>query len=493
MPCDLRSFLRDAEEAGMLYRVNREVDPHKNLAALADESDRAVQFTSVAGYDGWQVVANLGNDRAMEAVTFKSAQKDVVQTFSEALDRGHGSHTVVDDGPVKEVIWRGEDADVRRLPVAVNSELDGGAYVSGGIGVVVDPETGLHNTTFPRFQVADGRRCRLYIYSPHVSQIMGKYAAQKRSTPMAIVIGHHPMWEIAAASSTHHPQWGELDYVGAWLGEPTEFVRCETIDVDVPAHAEIVIEGNIVFGEVEDEGPFGNYLGTYSSGPMAKAGIQKAPVFEVSCITMRHDAIYRHLQATVWTDHQRLCMLPVEATVFTALREMMVNVHDVYMPPWGGCGLTLIQMSPGQPGEAQDALLKAALWENTTISFMSQVAVAVNRDVNIYDARDVMWAMATRADWRDRTTIIPGTRSSPLHPIAKRVPGARFRVGSKALIDATHLPPKDESEWWDFTRVWPQGKGTVSLADFVDDYRPAPTIHERLVPPEDPAKLFGRN
>jgi UbiD family decarboxylase len=283
----------------------------------------------------------------------------------------------------------------------------------------------------------------------------------------------------------HHPRCGELDYVGGILDEEARFVKCDTIDVDVPADAEIVIEGEVPAGVLMDEGPFGNYCGTYASGPMAREGIGKAPVFKVKRVTMRKDPIFRHLQSTVWTDHQRLAVLPNEANLFTALREMGINVHDVHIPSWGGCGLTLIQMSPSAPGEVQDALLKASEWENTTLSFMSQIAVAVNKDVNIYDARDVLWAMTIRANWSKSTTIVPNTRSSPLMPGADKVQGAMFRLGSKAMIDATCLPPRDDSEWWDTNRAWPMGKGQANLEDYVDNYVPAATAMHRLVGVEE--------
>lgn len=486
MPSDLRTFLDDARAAGRLYRVTKEVDPYKNLAALCDESDRPIILDNIAGYEGWTVAANLANNRDSEAIAFRVPRNEVVRRVAQALDRGPAPHKVVSSGPVKEVIWRGDEANVKRLPVVVNSELDGGPYIGSGMGVVVDPDTGLHNTTFPRFQVADGRECPLYIYSPHVRKIMGKYAQRQQPMPMALVVGHHPVWEVATASSMHHPGCGELDYVGSLLEEETEFVRCETIAVDVPASAEIVIEGEVVFGVVRDEGPFGNYVGTYASGPMAKAGVQKAPVFQVKAITMRSDPIYRHLQATVWTDHQRLVNVTIEANLWTALIELGLEVHDVYCPPYGGCSLTVVQMTPNAPGDAQDALFKAAQWENTTLGFMNHLAVAVNRDVNIYDARDVLWAITIRANWAQDVTIVPGTRSSPLMPASVRVPGNLFRIAGKGMIDATHLPPKDDSEWWDVYRAWPQGKGTVALEDFVEGFQATPLRMERLVGPEKP-------
>jgi len=486
MTSDLRSFLTDARKAGFLYEATKEVDPHKNVAALCDESDRPITFDHVAGYDGWTVAANLANNRDTEAVAFGVSRDEVVGHMAQAFDRGPTPHKVVESGPVKEVIWRDEDADVTRLPAVINSELDGGPYISAGIGVVIDPDTGLHNTTFPRFQVGDGRECPLYIYSPHVRAIMGKYAKRGLPMPMALVIGHHPAWEFAAASSVHHPRCGELDYVGSMLDEETEFVRCETIDVTVPAYAEIVIEGEVLTNEVRDEGPFGNYVGTYTSGPMTRNGIQKAPYFKVKCITTRQNPIFRHLQATVWTDHQRLVNLSIEANLYTALLESGIEVHDVYSPNYAGCSLTVVQMTPRGVGDAQDALMKAVQWENTTLGFMSHLALAVNRDVNIYDARDLMWALTIRANWAKDVTVVPGTRSSPLMPASEKIPGQMMRVAGKGMIDATHLPPKDDTAWWDLYRAWPQGKGTVSLEDYVDKFSAPSMRMQRMVAPQTP-------
>ncbi|MFQ5665011.1 MAG: UbiD family decarboxylase domain-containing protein [Candidatus Binatia bacterium] len=486
MPSDLRSFIKDAEAAGRLYRVRRQVDPHKNLAALSDESDRAVVFENIAGYEGWTVVDGINRNRTMEAVSFKTTRDNVVRTVAGRLDHGPRPHKVVATGPVKEVIWHGEEANLKRLPIPIHSELDGGPYIGGGLGVIIDPETGFHNTTFPRLQVRDGKHCPFLVYSPHVARILGKYARRKQPMQMAVVIGHHPAWEIAAASSMHHPLWGEFDWVGSLLEEDVTFVKCETIDVDVPAWAEIVIEGEVQPGIVADEGPFGNYLGTYASGPTSRAGVAKAPVYVVKCITMRRNPIFRHLQATVWTDHQRLCMLSIEANLYTALTEIGVDVHDVYCPPWGAASTTLLQMTPHFPGEAQDALLKTLEFENSTLFFMSQVAIAVNRDVNVYDARDIIWALAVRTNWPKNATVIPGTRCSPIMPVADRVEGAPLRLGGKVMIDATHLPARNETERWEYNRIWPMGKGTVSLKEYVGEGYQETGLHQERVFEDSP-------
>ena len=454
----------------MLYNVSKSVDPDTNLGALCDASDKVIKFSSIKGYEGWEVVSNLCGNRDSEMVAFGVQRRDeVVKSVAAAMDRGYAPHRVVESGPVQEVVWEGEEANLNRLPIAQHSELDGGRYIGSGIGIYVDPETGKHNTTWPRIMVGDGKNCPFMIFSPHVNRIAAKYARMGKPMPMAVSIGHHPAVDVAASISIHHPNCGELDYVESLIGEPFEFVKCGSINVDVPATAEIVIEGETGLNKVQAEGPFGNYLGTYTSGPMARDGVQKGPVFHVKRITMRRNPIYRHLQSTVWTEHQRLCMLPNEGVLFNAFSEMGLDVHDVYMPSWGGASTTIIQMTPRGPGEAQDALLKAALWENTTISFMSQLAIAVNQDVDIYDARDVLWAMACRTNWSHASTIIGGVRSSPLMPVAEKLAGVPYRLGAKALINATHLPPRTNADWWDVTRAWPQGKGKVRLADFVDD------------------------
>jgi 2,5-furandicarboxylate decarboxylase 1 len=488
MAKDLRSFLDDAQNADKLYRVSREADPHTQIGTLADESDRVLLFENVKNYEGWRVACNLNQNRDMEMVGLGvDKREDVVKKLSECIDLGPQPHIVVDSAPVQEIVWEGEEANLNRLPVVQHSELDGGTYIGSGVGVFVDPETGIHNTTWPRIQVGDGRTCGFLIYSPHVNRIAAKYAAQGQAMPMSVSIGHHPAIDIAASLSIHHPNCGELDYAGSIMGEQMEFVKCITNGIDVPASAEIIIEGEVPPGIVQDEGPFGNYMGTYSAGPVAKNGVQKAVVFKIKRITMRKKPIFRHLQSTVWTEHQRLCMLPIEANLYIALKEMGLDVHDVYIPTWGGCGLTVIQMTTRGPGEAQAAMLKATQWENTTLSFMSHTVVAVNRDVNIYDARDVMWALSVRTDWGKPVTQIFNTPASSMRAGAQRVKGMPYRLSGKAMIDATVLPPKDDFDWWDTNRAWPMGYGKYSLKDFVENYTPneepmiRQTSHDEMV------------
>ena len=470
---DLRSFLADAEKSDKLYRITREVNPAEHMGVLADESDKALLVENVTGFEGWRIAANFNQNRDMEMVGMGvDSREDVIKKLAACIDEGPKPLKMVDKGPCQETIWDGEDANLNKLPIAIHSELDGGKYIGSGVGVVVDPDTGHHNTTWPRIQVGDGKTCGFLIYSRHVSEICAKYHSKGAAMPMSVSIGHHPAIDITASLSIHHPDCGELAYASSVAGEDMEFVMCAN-GVPATAHAEVVIEGEVPAGVLQDEGPFGNYMGTYAAGPMARDGVQKALVFKINRITMRRNPVYRHLNSTVWTEHQRLCMLPMEAKLYTAIKEMGMLVHDIHIPSWGGCGLTIIQMTPRGPGEAEQAMLKATMWEDTTLGFMSHTVVAVNRDVNIYDARDVMWAISVRTDWGQPIQQIFNTPASPLRAGAERVKGLPYRLSGKAMINASVLPPQDDFVWWDINRAWPKGHGSFRLEDFVDNYYPS--------------------
>ena len=144
MSKDLRSFLDDAEAGGRLYHVAKEVDPSTNIAALADQADRAMLFENVKGYEGWTVVSNLVSNRDMECIVFGvENREDVVRAVAGAIDKGPQPHNVVKDSPAKEVVWEGDDANLSRLPLVHHSELDGGRYLGSALGIVVDPDTGV--------------------------------------------------------------------------------------------------------------------------------------------------------------------------------------------------------------------------------------------------------------------------------------------------------------------------------------------------------------
>ena len=460
MSRDLRSYLDDVKDVRL--DIHREVDPLTNVGALCDQAEWPVVFEKLAGFPGWRLVDRLVSRRELQARILGCEPPQVVQTLARAMQRiGTGSVTVVSSGPVQEIVQTGAAADLTALPIAIHSEADAGRYIGGGICMTRDPESRVRNLAFLRHQLKGPRRTGFLVVPRHTWRHHKKYEAQGERMPMAVVIGVHPAYEIAACYTGKLDE-DELDFATVLLDEPVELVRCATIDMEVPAHAEIVIEGHVLPGVREDEGPFGevtNYM----------AGQGDNPVFEVSAITMRRDAMYRHIQATRFTDHQVLGALPVEAGIFNRVRETAggIDVHDVACPPWCSRYVVIVKMTPRFDGEARAALMAAL----SSPYLYPKIAIAVDEDVDIHDARDVMWALGTRVNPETDVTVVPGMRAHLLDIASPELspPGspAWQRVGGKMMIDATKPATWRTAERAQFRRVQPQGWNQVRLEDFL--------------------------
>jgi 2,5-furandicarboxylate decarboxylase 1 len=284
-----------------------------------------------------------------------------------------------------------------------------------------------------------------------------KHEESDTPMPMAFVIGLHPAFDILANYSGEHAGFDEFQLAASVLGDDLEVVRCETNDLEVPANAEIVIEGFVPPHVREPEGPFGEFTG-FQGG---KTGT--APVMEITAITHGRDPIFRHMQATMFTDHQPLVALPMEAALFRRVSTVQggLAVHDVHVPGWASIFVAVIQMTPKWDGQAQAAGLAAL----SSVNLHPKIAIIVDEDVDIYNANDILWALSCRLNPEQDVLIIPNER---IHPLDQSAPllnddVTAMRFGSKMLLNATKPPttrPKDRGE---FTRVDPQGTGDPAL------------------------------
>ncbi len=459
MPKDLRSYLDDVKAERI--DVRREVDPLTNVGALCDQSEWPLVFHSLKGFPGWRLVDRLVSRRELQARILGCAPDRVVHTLAERIQRiGTGEVKVVAGGPVQSVVRKGADADLTTLPHCIHSEGDAGRYIGAGICMTRDPDSRIRNLAFLRHQVKGPQRTGFLVLPRHTWRHHQKYEQAGEAMPMAIVIGVHPAYEIATCYTGRMDQ-DELDLAAVLLEEPVELVKCATIDMEVPAHAEIVIEGRVLPHVREDEGPFGEVT-NYTAGQ----GMN--PVFEVSAITTRPDPIYRHIQATRFTDHQVLGALPVEAGMYNRIRETAggIDVHDVACPAWCSRYTVIVQLTPRFDGEARAALLAAL----SSPYLYPKMAIAVDDDVDIHDARDVMWAVATRVNPETDVHIIPGMRAHGLDLASPELlpPGspAWQRVGGKMLIDATKPATWRIRDRALFGRARPRGWG-ARLQDFL--------------------------
>ena len=329
MPHTLRSFLESIDNR--VLHIRDEVDPVSQVGYLCSESRGPLMFHDLKDYPGWRLADILIKDRQGQAAVFGLDDiKTVCSHLADRMAAGHGKTVMVNDGPVKEHKMLGADIDLHKLPIPMHSHGDAGRYLGSGVTITKDPETGIRNEAMIRTLLTDDPQKATFLMSArHNYAHYVKYIEKDEPMPMAYAIGLHPVYEIMSNWSGRHDDFDELEYGAGVLGEDLEMVRCETIDLEVPAHAEIVIEGLVHPTDRLPEGPFGEFtnFGSGAEGP--------APVFQITAITHRSDPIFRHIQSTRFTDHQPLITLPMEATYYNRLKDTHGNskIIDVFVPP----------------------------------------------------------------------------------------------------------------------------------------------------------------
>ena len=407
MTQDLRHFLRLVEERApkLLRRVKKEVSPKWEVSALQKrlEADRELPilwFERVAGHT-MPVVVNLFASKQHLALALDTSPEDVVSRFASAQERPVPPREV-ESGPVKDVVLTGDRADLGVLPLLTHCEKDAGPYLTSGMTIVRDPISGKLNGGIYRHLQLSPRSltCNLAPLS-HAAEI--SRGAESRGVPVegAIVIGHHPAMGMASQQRGELGEF-ELGTMGALLGEPVDLVRCETVDVPVPADAEIVIEGRIRTDAWEDDGPFGDYW-LYYAPP------KRARVFEVTAITHRKDAIFHDI-FNVGPEHLVLFSLGMEGTLFSQLKRLIPQVRAIHVPVCGSGNLVYVQIRKDMEGLGVNVAL-AALG-----IYRFKCAIVVDEDIDIYDDAKVLWAVMTRTQADQSFFQVPGSYISRVDP-----------------------------------------------------------------------------
>ncbi len=451
---DLRGHLETNDD--ILTRITKPVSID-DIGALSAQSEGPILFENIKEFPDFRLCDILVKHRWSQCRALGVPQDEYLPTLARRLRQPPRGFIDVDDGPVKEVVYTGDDVDWTKLPVPVHSDLEGQRYISA-MNIVRDPETGFYNSSHAGTTPVEPRRGYMSFATPHTHLIMQKYRDMGiDEMPIAIVFGVHPAYEIMANySGMHMDLWGELEMVGTIMDMDVEMVPCETIDLRVPANAEIVVEGLVNVRETHDVGGVNAPTGYFIPRE------QKIPEVRLTAITMRADKpIYRNHQTVPDTDHQPLPRLCHEAVLYNRLTEIGLKVHDVRFPPWGAAVSCIIQIEYPREGFVNDALMQCmgAPWLNT------KMVVAVSPDTDIDDARDVYYAIATRADPARDMFVVPHTRGSLYDPSAEPLAGhAPFRTVGKIGIDATAKPRHDVK---DFERAWPRNWGKVKLEDFL--------------------------
>jgi len=407
MKQDLRSFLRSVEERSpeLLLRIGKAVSPRWELSAVQmrlQQEDRLpiLVFENVQGH-GMPVVTNLFATKRHLALALGCSPSEVIPRFTEA-QKNRITPRVVRTGPVKDVILKDEKADLRTLPIVTHCEKDAGPYISSGVTIIRDPASGSLNAGIYRNLVLSPKTVTMNM-APlcHAAQIALEAESRKADVDAAIVIGHHPALGMASQQRGRMGDF-ELETMGSLLGEPVDVVPCETIDVLVPADAEIVIEGKIKTDAWDLDGPFGDYWLYY-------APAKKARVFEVTAITRRHDAIF-HDVFNVGPEHLVLFSLGMEGVVLSQLRELVPQVQAINVPVCGSGNLVYVQIKKDFEGLGINTAL-AALG-----AYRFKCAIVVDDDIDISDDRKVLWAVMTRTQADRSFFTVPGSYISRVDP-----------------------------------------------------------------------------
>ena len=425
MPQDLRSFLDQVKRNNPedFLVVSREVDPAFEITAitvkLEQEAKRrpVILFEKVKGTK-FPVLTNLHAGRSRLAAAIHAKPEEMQRAYLGALEKPVPPK-LVSKAPVKEVILTGEKIDLYKLPQILHHQEDAGPYITAAISFAKDPNADTWNCAYNRLMIKGRDTTSIHLtLAKHLWEFQRVAEAQGKALPVAFAIGVHPAIALGCLAIGSIDE-DERAIMGGLLGEPLELVKCETSDLLVPAHAEMIIEGEILPHERTSEGPFGEFTG-YSLGE------RQREVLKVRAITYRRGAIFQDINVG-HLDHLMLSTTPIEANLYRAVRTMVPTVKAVRVPAPFTCYVSIEQRISGQAKNAILAVLGADL-------YMKRVVV-VDHDVDVLNDRQVNWAIATRCQPDRDIAVITNARGSDLDPSTKE-DGNTAKWG----VDATAKP-----------------------------------------------------
>jgi UbiD family decarboxylase len=436
----LRTFLAELPEDDIL-RISEPTDLDFRPTALILELEMhrrtpVVMIERPKGFD-CPVVANLFASRDRIARMVGAEPGGFNDAWVRALAKPMPP-TVIGRGPVHDRVVQGNELDAGTLPISRHYEKDAGRYIGSGILVCKDPDTGVRNLSYQRLQLKGPNRFGASLHSRgHIWEHLQRCTARRQNLEVAVVIGVHPAINLAAGAKVAMDV-DEFDVAGALLGRPVELVKCRTIDVEVPAEAELVLEGEILADVLEDEGPYGEYTGYSTDRSTRNVLVAKA-------ITSRNNPIFHDIIPGYSAEHLLLGRVAKEAHVHMRLKEMVPNLGALNFPKSGThfhAYMSMKKTAEGQPRHALMLLLG--------LDPYLKLVVAVDEDVDVFDEEEVLWAIATRFQADTDMFTVPQVFCNRLDP------SSRDGMSAKLALDATAplawdveraVVPRDAATW----------------------------------------------
>jgi 4-hydroxy-3-polyprenylbenzoate decarboxylase len=405
------------------------------------------------------VVANLLNSRERIAAAVGCEVAELSRRIARATTAGLPP-VVVEDAPCQQLrVTSHDDPDIlSRLPLPLFFERDGGPYLTAGVICAHEPGSGHRNASYARIKPLGGNRAFIGIApNHHLMTLATQAAAQGRPLDIAVALGAHPAIQLAACLYLGLGD-DELEHAAELLGEPVRVTPGVTVDVAVPAEAEVVVEARLHPDRLVEEGWVSEYHGMYEDyGP----GIE----VEITALTHRADAEFQVILPGLFSEHALLGALPIGAGLMTALRAARIDVEDLAVRRSGGGRVDVVaSVRDLKPGAARRAFF--ACW--SSVSLVKQVTL-VDPDVDVWDYEHVEWARTSRMRWDEDVLVVPDVVTDRNEPMQSG--GVVTKIG----MDATMKPGRRRT-WWD--RALPPAEIVRATAE-----RLAPLIPEHPLRP----------
>jgi 2,5-furandicarboxylate decarboxylase 1 len=410
----LRNFIDTLQKNGELTRITKPVSTEYEIASIIEALGEKPVFFEKIKESYMPVVAGLISSKDLIARAIGASKLELLPKLSAAIEKPVPPK-LVENAPCQEMV--GRDVDLTKLPIMRFTEKDGGKYIDSAVAIVKDPETKNRNMCFHRLMLLDKNH-----FVPRIVEDRGTDSILKKAggeLDIAFCVGNSASVLLAAATSLPKGV-DELGMANAL--EPTEIVKCKTIDVEVPANCEIVLEGRIT-KEKTTEGPFLDLTGIVDRA-------RQQPVVEIKCVTHRKEPIFQTILAGR-NEHKLLMGMPKEPTIYNEVNKVC-QCKDVYITP-GGCSWlhAVVQIVKKNPDDGKKAISAAFAGHHSL-----KHCVVVDEDINIYDPHDVEWAIATRFQADKNTVILSNQPGSSLDPSGDLSEGKKATT-SKAGLDAT--------------------------------------------------------
>ncbi|ROR34383.1 4-hydroxy-3-polyprenylbenzoate decarboxylase [Inmirania thermothiophila] len=460
---DLRDFVADLERRGELKRVGLEVDPHLEVTEICDrtlraggpallfERPRGSEVPLLANLFGTprRVALGMGRDDVgalrevgrllafLKEPEPPAGMRDAWQKLPVFRQVLHMNPRVLPRAPCQEVVLEGEEVDLGRFPIQTCWPGDAGPLITWALVVTRGPRKPRQNLGIYRQQVI-GRNRVIMRWLSHRGGALDyrdwREARPGEPFPVAVALGADPATMLAAVTPIPDTL-SEYAFAGLLRGARTEVVRCRHADLQVPASAEIVLEGFIHPGDEADEGPFGDHTGYYNE-------VERFPVFTIERITHRHRPIYHSTYTGRPPDEPAILGVALNEVFVPILQRQFPEIVDFYLPP-EGCSyrLACVSIRKEYPGHAKRVMM--GVWSFLRQFMYTKFVIVTDDDVDVRDWRDVIWAMTTRMD-PARDTVVVGNTPIDYLDFASPVSG----LGSKMGFDATTKWPGETTRAW---------------------------------------------